>query len=186
MSLARQPFAILLMLAALPLVATAVPVTSSVNFDEGVAGDLSNLTAAPTLLGTFAAGLHTVSGTLGTSDYNDVFTFDVEGLLEAVTLESRSGDGNTFIGLYAQAFAPPGGQVGDGFFAAGEVGASPFNTKDPFAGGALPGGDFTVALTNLQGVGYTLSFSVAPVPLPAAWIGLLPAALALARYRRRA
>jgi len=181
MDASRKPSAIL----AAALLASIVPAASAAVFNEGA--DFSNLGAAPTLLGDFAPGSHSVSGQLGSSDNNDFFSFNVDGLLEAVTLSGWSGAGNTFIGLYAQDFAPPGGQIGEGFFNSGNLGASPFNSVDPFSGGALAGGDYTVALTNLQGVGYTLEFTVgaAPIPLPAAWLAFLPAAGVLLGRRAR-
>ena len=179
MEASRQPLTILVAF----LLASIVPGASAAVFNEGA--DFSNLGATPTLLGDFAPGSHSVSGQLGASDNNDFFSFNVDGLLEAITLSGWSGAGNTFIGLYAQDFAPPGGQIGDGFFNSGNLGASPFNSSDPFSSGALAGGDYTVALTNLQGVGYTLEFTVAaaPIPLPAAWLVFLPAAGALLRRR---
>ncbi len=179
MEASRQPLTILVAF----LLASIVPGVSAAVFNEGA--DFSNLGATPTLLGDFAPGSHSVSGQLGASDNNDFFSFNVDGLLEAITLSGWSGAGNTFIGLYAQDFAPPGGQIGDGFFNSGNLGASPFNSIDPFSSGALAGGDYTVALTNLQGVGYTLEFTVAaaPIPLPAAWLVFLPAAGALLRRR---
>ena len=133
MEASRQPLTILVAV----LLASIAPGAAAAVFNEGA--DFSNLGATPTLLGDFAPGSHSVSGQLGASDNNDFFSFNVDGLLEAITLSGWSGAGNTFIGLYAQDFAPPGGQIGDGFFNSGNLGASPFNSFDPFSSGALAG-----------------------------------------------
>lgn len=153
------------------LLLTLPGISQAVTYIELNQGDLSGVNGFPTDIGTLGIGTHSVSGTLGQNgDFLDALTFNVDGQLEDSTLTFFGGSGNTFIGLYAHFFVVPGAQTGDGFFNGSDVGGSPFNGIDPFAGGPLAAGPYSVALQSVQASGYTIEFVVgaAPVPLPGA------------------
>jgi hypothetical protein len=96
-----QPLAIIV--AVTLLLSIAAPAAYAVVYDEGVSGDLSSNPSAPTSLGVFGVGTHSVTATSSGAEQDD-YTFNIPAGLSLTQIinfsfNSPLADNTAFIGI---------------------------------------------------------------------------------------
>jgi hypothetical protein len=172
------------------LLAFASGVAHAVVYNEATNGDLSNNGNAPTSLGAFGIGTHSVLSTSAGGDIDD-FTFTIPAgatLTQIVPTAYAGFDETAFIGVQAGNTVDHSGLslIGYQHFGPGQ---GNMNTNIlPFISpsGPLGPGSYTVWMQQAgSSATYTMDFVVTPEPGSIATIALLAFAFTTARAPRR-
>jgi len=172
----------------------------AVNYDEGIDGDLSDLPANPTSLGTLSLGGNGLSATSGGGDF-DLITLSIGNghQLASIVPGSYSGPSVSFIGMQGgttwteglQASIDPQNLLGWTHFGSGASGSDILDDMATAFGvigfqQPLPAGDYVFLLQDTGGaVSYDLTFNVVPEPSSMALAGLGGLLIAAAALRTR-
>lgn len=153
-------------------------------YNEAIDGEISNVSTAPTSLGSLSLGQSDIIGQIG-SDARDYFTFTVVSglILDSITLVSGTGS-NHFFGIDDQSTFNDGGGFLIAALFSGTVTESPdfldtFSDGGVFggsgvSGSSLPAGDYTILLneTAAESSDYQLRLTTIPEPSSALLLGL--------------
>ncbi len=176
--------------AAVALLTCASALHAAVVHDEASNGDLSNNGNAPTSLGAFAVGTHTVISTSAGGDIDD-FTFTIPAgatLAEIVPSAYTGLDETAFIGVQAGTTMDHSGASLIGYQHFGPAQGNMDTNILPFisSSGPLGPGSYTVWMQQAgASATYTMDFVVTPEPGSIAIIALLGFAFTTARAPRR-
>ena len=168
----------------------------AVFYDEGVSGDLSGSFSAPTNLGAFGLGIHTIIAT-DSGGARDIFTFSVPAGMSLTSIVNASyvgADGTAFIGI-GSGTTLDGSGTAESLLGYTHFGTGPGTVGaeiiDDIAAGAgaqgftppLGPGDYTVWMQQVgASATWRLDFNVVPEPTS---LGLLALGAMPLLFRRR-
>ena len=168
---------------------TASPARADVAWNETVNGELSSNGNAPTNLGTFGPGVHSVIATSGSSDIdNFTFTIPAGAQLQQIINSAYSGiDGTAFIGIQNGSTIDNSGSSLRGYQHFGPGQGNTNANLLPFMGGAPAGpGAYTIWWQQAGSPATVQLDFVVPEPASGVTLALLAATLATSRSRRNA
>jgi hypothetical protein len=176
-------------LAVLALLIATARTHAVVAWNETSNGELSGNGNAPTSLGSWAPGTHSVLATSGSGDIDDfTFTIPAGATLQSITNSAYAGlDETAFIGLASGTTinhaGAPGSLIGYQHFGPGQG-----NTGTdllPFMGGPQGPGNYSIWWQQASASPSTVQLDFVVTPEPASALSLAFLAFALATTRKR-